>query len=87
MFTPDDLKSVPPSEPHVVAGPSIQSEMLRELRGSAYADHRRSDQSANIRPFSGAWPILDLLSMAAEIQGDSAGGRLWGRIICTQLNR
>ena len=60
-FTPGDPKSAPPSELHLVTGPSVHSEMLRELWNSARAYSQRSDRPVNIRPLSGARPFLHAL--------------------------
>ena len=70
---PGDLKSVPPSDHHVVTGPNIPGDVIRELWSAAHAIGPRSDQLVNIRPFSGARPILDAFSMAADLKGKTAG--------------
>ena len=72
IFTSGDLKSVPPSELHVVSGPSVQSDMLREPWSAARGYSQCADQSLGIRPFSGTHPILDASSMASALEGDSA---------------
>ena len=69
IFSPGDLEFIPLSDLHLVAGPRIQSDMLRERRGPAHAYHRRSDQFVSIRPFFDARPILDPFPMAAELKG------------------
>ena len=62
----------------LVSGPSIQSEMPRDLRRALHAFHQRSDQSVNIRLFSGARPILDALSVAAELEVETALSSMMG---------
>ena len=57
IFTPFDLKSIPLSELHLVTSPGARGEMPRELQNAAHACHKGSDQSVDIRPFSGARPI------------------------------
>ena len=51
VFTPVDLKSAPLSELHLVTGPGIRGEMLRELRNAANAFSQGSNQSIGFRPF------------------------------------
>ena len=72
ISTWNQLKSVPLTEANLVTGPSIQGEMSREFWSVADAYRQGSDQSVNIRPFSRARSILDVFSIAAELQGDSA---------------
>ena len=72
IVTPGDLKSAPPSELHLVPGPDIQSEMLRELWNTSRASSQWSDRSKSIRPLTSTRPVLDASSMAAELLGNSA---------------
>ena len=72
IFTPGDLESVPLSELHLVTGPNIPGDVRRELCAAAHAFGPRSDQLVNIRPFSGARPILDAFSMAGDLKGKTA---------------
>ena len=71
ILTPGDLKSAPPSELHLVTGPIVQSETIRELWYGARAYSQRSDHRVNLRPPSGDCPILDAFSVAAELKGES----------------
>ena len=72
IFTPGDLKSVPPSELHGVSGPNVQSDMHQEPWSAVRGYSQCANQPLGIRPFSGTRPILDVLSMAAALEGDSA---------------
>ena len=72
IVTPDDLKSAPLSAAHSVTSPRRQSDLARELWNAAHEHGRRSGLHVNIRPFSGACPLLDAFSMGAEPKSDSA---------------
>ena len=50
----------------------MPGDAIRELWNAAQASGPRSDQLVNDSPFSGARPILDAFSMAADLKGNSA---------------
>ena len=72
VFGPGELKSIPPSELHLLTGPGLHGDILVELRDSVRAYHQHPDQSVIIRPSPGARLIFDACSMAAELGGESA---------------
>ena len=72
IFAPGDLKPIPLSELHLVAGPGIQNGLLSEHWNAAQAYCQRPAQNVDVRLSSGSPPVLDAFSMAAELQGDSA---------------
>ena len=85
VATPGNLKSVPPSDSHLVFGPNILGDLLRDLRSAAHAFCQRPDHLLSARRPSSARPIPDAVAMAAELKGGPPKSRNWERVTYARL--